>query len=55
MARLTYEELFAIARSRNVEVEDVTKYENLQTKLVFTCKKCGRKLEDKFENVRNEH
>ena len=55
MARLTYEELFAIARNRDVEVEDVTKYENLQTILVFKCKKCGEKLEEKFENIRNEN
>ena len=53
MARLSFEELFAIAKNSNLEVEDVTKYVNLQTDMVFKCRKCGNKLISNFETVRN--
>lgn len=55
MARLSYEELFAIAKSANLEVEDVTKYSNLQTEMLFKCRKCNEKVISNFETIRNSN
>ena len=53
MSKLSYEQLFAIAKQSKLEVEDVTKYVNLRTDMVFKCLVCGNKLVSNFETIRN--
>lgn len=55
MSKLSYDELFTIAKEKKLEVEDVTKYKNLQTDMVFTCLVCGQKVISNYGSVRNKN
>lgn len=55
MARLSKETLLDIANSKDLEVNNIEDYVNLQSELVFKCKKCGKPLISSFENIRNEN
>lgn len=53
LSKLNYDELFEIVKGKDLEVENVTEYKNLQTEMVFICKKCGRKVISTFGTIRN--
>lgn len=53
MAKLSKEELLDIASSRELIIEDVAEYVNLQSDMVFVCKKCGKRFISNFSTIRN--